>query len=204
MTNESLPLLHPLPDRIETARLVLRPWAVEDAPKLKAIIDANLDHLRAWMPWAMNEPSPVETIAERIEMFRGQRERGEDFNVGVLLGDEGIGGAGLHRRNGPGVLEIGYWIAAAHVRRGYATEAAAALSDLAFAMAGIERVEIRCDPRNVFSAAVPRKLGFVHTTTLEANTVTPTGEPRDTMVWEMTRSSWFASRQHQRTGSDSK
>ena len=196
MTIASLPTLHPLPNRIETPRLVLRPWAVEDAPALKALIDANLDHLRAWMPWAMNEPSPVEVIAERIEMFRGQRERGEDFGVGVLRGDEAIGGAGLHLRDGPGVLEIGYWIAAAHGGRGYATEAAVVLTDLAFAMAGIERVEIRCDPRNVVSAAVPRKLGFVHTTTLKANTVTPTGEPRDTMVWETTRSSWFAKRDY--------
>jgi len=191
---ESPPLLPPLPDQIATSRLLLRPWSADDAPVLKALIDANLEHLRAWMPWAMNEPSPVEAIAKRIEMFRGQRERGEDFGVGVLLGDQAIGGAGLHRRDGPGVLEIGYWMATAHGGRGYATEAAAALTDLAFRMDGIERVEIRCDPRNVVSAAVPQKLGFVHTTTLNANTVTPTGEPRDTMVWEMTRSSWSATR----------
>lgn len=196
MTDGALPLLHPLPERILAPRLVLRPWSVDDAPRLKALIDANLDHLRRWMPWAMNEPSPVEAIAERIEMFRGQRERGEDYGVGLLRGDEAIGGAGLHRRDGPGVLEVGYWIAAAHGGRGYATEAAFALTELAFTMAGIERVEIRCDPRNVVSAAVPRKLGFVHKTTLKANTVTPTGEPRDTMVWETTLSSWLARREH--------
>jgi len=192
--DDALPPLHPLPERIETARLALRPWTVDDAPVLKALIDANLDHLRAWMPWAMNEPSPVEMIAERIEMFRGQRERGEDFGIGVLLGDEAIGGAGLHKRNGPGVLEIGYWMSAPHGGRGYATEAAVALIDVAFAMPGIERIEIQCDPRNVASAAVPRKLGFVHATTLQANTLTPTGEPRDTMVFEMTRSAWSSSR----------
>jgi hypothetical protein len=93
-------------------------------------------------------------------------------------------------------LEVGYWIAAAHGGRGYATEASVVLTDLAFSMDGIERVEIRCDPRNAVSAAVPRKLGFVHTTTLKANTVTPTGEPRDTMVWEMSRSSWFARKEY--------
>src|SRR5678815_5969902 len=67
MTPDALPLLHPLPDRIVTSRLVLRPWSVADAPVLKALIDANLEHLRAWMPWALNEPSPVEAVAQRIE-----------------------------------------------------------------------------------------------------------------------------------------
>ena len=196
MTTESLPLLRPLPDQILTSRLVLRSWKVADAPVLKALIDANLDHLQAWMPWAMNEPSSVEAIAERIEMFQGQRERGEDFGVGVLCGDEAIGGAGLHRRDGPAALEVGYWIAAAHGGRVYATEAAFVLTDLAFTMAGIDRVEIRCDPHNVISAAVPRKLGFVHAATLKANTLTPTGKPRDTMVWETTRSAWFAKREY--------
>jgi RimJ/RimL family protein N-acetyltransferase len=50
----------------------------------------------------------------------------------------------------------------------------------------LSRVEIRCDPRNTASAAVPRRLGYRHVTTLEANVLTPAGEPRDTMVWVQT------------------
>ena len=192
MTTDALPLLHPLPARITTSRLVLRPWNVDDAPVLKALIDANLDHLRAWMPWAMNEPSTVEAIAQRIEMFGGNVREGTDFIVGVFLGDEAIGGSGLHRRDGPDTLEIGYWIAAAHTRRGYAAEAAMALTRVAFAMPHVEHVQIRCDPRNANSAAVPRKLGFDHVTTLEADTLTPTGESRATMVWQISRTTYNA------------
>ena len=190
MNSESLPLLRPLPDRIETTRLILRPWSAADAPVLKALIDANLDHLRAWMPWAMNEPSPVEAIAERVEVFAGNVRDGTDFGVGVFLGDEAIGGAGLHRRNGPDTLEIGYWTASAHTGRGYASEAAMALTSLAFTLPHIEHVQIRCDPHNTSSAAVPRKLGFSHVATLEADTLTPTGEPRATMVWQVSRTQW--------------
>jgi RimJ/RimL family protein N-acetyltransferase len=187
MTAGSLPLLAPLPDQITTSRLLLRPWREADAPVLKALIDANLEHLRTWMPWAMNEPSPIEAIAKRIELFAGHVREGSDFTLGIFLGDEAIGGCGLHRRAGPDTLEIGYWIAAWHTRRGYATEAASALTSLAFRMPHIEHVQIRCDPVNTASAAVPRKLGFTHIETIKADTVTPKGEPRATMVWEISR-----------------
>lgn len=194
-TTESLPLLHPLPEQIVTSRLLLRPWSVDDAPVLKALIDANLDHLRSWMPWAMNEPSPVEAVARRIELFAGHVRDGTDFIVGVFLGGEAIGGSGLHRRSGPDTLEIGYWIASNHTRRGYAAEAAIALTRLAFTMPHVEHVQIRCDPRNEASAAVPRKLGFNHVATLEAETLTPKGERRDTMVWQMSRADFRADHQ---------
>jgi RimJ/RimL family protein N-acetyltransferase len=197
VTTPPLPLLHPLPDRIRTSRLVLRPWSAGDAPVLKALIDANLDHLRAWMPWAMNEPSPVEAIAERIGIFAANVRDGTDYTVGLFLDDEAIGGAGLHRRAGPDTLEIGYWVASDHTGRGYAAEAAMALTSLAFSMLHVEHVQIRCDPRNVFSAAVPRKLGFAHIATLDCDTVTPTGEPRATMVWQMSRTFFNDGREEQ-------
>jgi len=203
MTPDALPLLHPLPDRIVTSRLVLRPWSVADAPVLKALIDANLEHLRAWMPWAMNEPSAVEAIAERIEMFANNVREGTDFIVGILLGDEAIGGSGLHRRAGPDTLEIGYWVASPHTRRGYASEAAMALTRLAFEMPHVEYVQIRCDPRNTHSASVPRKLGFTHIATLEADTLTPIGEPRATMVWQISRATFNGSEERALTTSTS-
>lgn len=179
-------------ERIETPRLVLRRWRREDAPHLKELVDANLEHLRPWMPWAMNEPSSVEVVAERLDLFAQHHRAGADWTMAILLKDEEtlIGGAGLHRRIGPAGLEIGYWISESHTRHGYATEAASALTGAAFAEPGVERVEIRCDPLNVASARVPEKLGYRHTETLTANTTTPTGEPRDTMVWTLTRADY--------------
>ena len=44
-------------------------------------------------------------------------------------------------------------------------------------------VEIRCDPRNERSAAIPRRLGFRLESVLEGDTVAPDGSPRDTQVW---------------------
>jgi RimJ/RimL family protein N-acetyltransferase len=156
------------PERIETERLVLRSYVPGDASAVKEAIDTSLDHLRVFMDWAWAAPEPLEKVQERLGMFDASFARSEDFVFGVFTADESeyLGGAGLHRRVGPGALEIGYWIRASHVRQGLATEVAAALTRVAFERCGVERVEIRVDPANVASIGVPMKLGYTLVTTL--------------------------------------
>jgi RimJ/RimL family protein N-acetyltransferase len=179
------------PPAVHTRRLALRPWAVADAPHLKRAIDENLEHRRAWMPWAMDEPSTLEAIEARIAKFAADFEAGTDGIYAIFSRDASrvLGGTGLHARIDDGV-EIGYWIHHAHVGQGYATEAAGALTATAFTLEAVQQVQIRCDPRNLASAAVPRRLGFQHIDTLQADTLTPTGATRDTMVWQMTRAAF--------------
>jgi len=70
------------------------------------------------------------------------------------------------------------------VNRGIATETAAALTKVGFAIMGLERVEIHCDVRNLRSAAVPPKLGYNHDANLRRRSITA-GEPADSMIWTM-------------------
>ena len=184
------------PRRIDTPRLELHAWAVGQGPALKAAIDANLAHLKAWMDWAVHEPSPLDVVEQRVASFAANFEHGPDWGYVISMRGETaiIGTLGLHARLGPNALEIGYWIDERRQHQGIATEAARAVTEAALALPGVERVEIRCDPNNTRSAGVPRRLGFRYVTTLEKNEVTPTGEPRDTMVWEMTRESLEHSR----------
>jgi RimJ/RimL family protein N-acetyltransferase len=79
---------------------------------------------------------------------------------------EVLGGTGLHTRRGEGVFEIGYWIRASRAGEGLTTEATAALTRVAFEVCEVERVEIRADPENGPSLAIPRKLGFSEEGTL--------------------------------------
>jgi RimJ/RimL family protein N-acetyltransferase len=188
-----LPTPPPLaPSHVRTERLVLRCWAPRDAPQLKSAIDRSLDHLQQWMPWAMSEPSAVDVIEARLDRFRDSFLRGHDWPYGIFDAGETevVGGAGIHPRIGADALEIGYWIRGDCTRRGYATEAATALTRIGFAWHGVNHMEIRCDPRNVRSAAIPRRLGYRHSATLVSDTYTPTGEPRDTMVWTMPVEVW--------------
>ena len=175
----------PAPGPIRTERLVLRCWQRDDAPLVKDAIDSSLDELRLWMPWARSEPSPLESIVQRIEKFRRAFEEGRDWTYGILDAAESrvIGGSGLHPRTQPGRLEIGYWIRSSDTGQGFATEVAAALADRAFHLHGAEGVEIRCDPRNARSAAVPQRLGFTLEQTLVGDTTAPDGSVRDTQVW---------------------
>ncbi len=50
----------PPPYRIRTERLTIRCWEPRDASLLKDALDSSLDHLRPWMPWALEEPRPLD------------------------------------------------------------------------------------------------------------------------------------------------
>lgn len=176
--------------RIETPRMVIRCWKPGDAQLLKTAIDSSLDHLRPWMPFAANEPTDVQTKINLLRRFRGNFDLDVDYVYGIFDRDEAevLGGTGLHTRIGKNALEIGYWIRADAVGRGLATEATAALTQTAFVVNGVDRVEIHCDPQNSASAAVPRKLGFMHEATLQRRIAFgDDGEMRDSMIWTLFR-----------------
>lgn len=173
--------------RVETQRLVIRCWQPVDATHLQAAIDGSLDHLRPWMPWAEGEQEGVEARIERLRVWRAHFDLDQDYVYGIwnLTEDGVLGGTGLHTRRGPDTLEIGYWIHADHINQGLATEAAAALTRVAFEVNGVRCVEIRNAPENARSAAVPRKLGFVHEATLRQRLPSADGRFRDVMIWSL-------------------
>ena len=57
-------------------------------------------------------------------------------------------------------LEIGYWLGEPHWNRGYATEAAHALIDMAFRTRDIAHIDARCRVTNIASRRVIQKCGF--------------------------------------------
>lgn len=172
--------------RIETPRLVLRCWEPRDAALLKTAIDENLDHLQPWMPWAVDEPTDLDTKVAALRRFRSDFDADREYIYAIFNADESVvlGGTGFDPREG-NALEIGYWIHVAHLNRGFATEAAAALTQAAFALHHAERLEIHCDPANVRSAAVPRKLGYTHEATLRRRIPHPGHPLRDDMIWTL-------------------
>ena len=153
--------------RIETKRLVLRCWKPEDAALIQEATAANKEHLLPFMPWAADEPQTVEQKVELTRKFRGLFDRGEDYIYGIFNRDESraLGGTGLHTRPKDNALEIGYWLHKDFINQGLITESTAALTKVAFEMYHVDRMEIHCAVDNLASAAVPRKLGYVHEAT---------------------------------------
>ena len=173
-----------------TTRLLIRGWTPADAPALKAAIDGSLAELKRWMSWAKNEPSELPVLEERLARFQAEFAAGTHYACGIFArsGEEVLGGVSLIARIGPGALELGYWLRNDRTGRGYATEAAAALSRVGLAMAGIERIEIRCDPGNRASWAVAERLGYRLLRTSIEPVPYSDGEVAPTMVWSLSRS----------------
>jgi RimJ/RimL family protein N-acetyltransferase len=187
--------MHPSVYRVETPRVLLRCWSPEDALAVKQAEDDSREHLLPFMLWAAELPQPIGDVIDKLRLFRSWFDTGEDFMFGVFSRDDGrcLGGAGLHPRVGQGGLEIGYWIRAAHVQQGLATEVAGALTRVAFEVARVRWVEIRCATRNGASAGVPRKLGFVHEATLKDRLVLGSGAIDDALVFTLLARDYEAS-----------
>lgn len=175
--------------RIVTNRLVVRCWSPTDAPLVSAAIEASMDHLRPWMPWIASEPKTIDDRMAFLRSMRAQFDTDEQYVYGIFDAKEKnvLGGAGLHRRVGPRALEIGYWVHAAHINTGIATEVSGALTRVGFAIHDLLRMEIHCDPKNDRSAAVPRKLGYHYDGTFRGRLVQNDDTLRDTMVWTLQR-----------------
>ncbi|HEU4974309.1 MAG TPA: GNAT family N-acetyltransferase [Baekduia sp.] len=138
----------------------VREWREQDAEALQRAVVESVEHLRPWMPWAADEPHEV---AWRRVWLREQvagREAGGDLFAGFFVRGEVVGAGGLHRRIGPGGLEIGYWVHVAWTGRGVATAAAGRLVEMAFEDPAVDHVEIHHDAANVASGRIPGRLGF--------------------------------------------
>jgi RimJ/RimL family protein N-acetyltransferase len=179
------------PYLIRTDRLVIRCWEPRDAELLKEAIDSSLDHLRPWLPWADEEPTPLEEKIALLRRFRGNFDLAQDFVYGLFTADESqvVGGSGLHTRVGDDAFEIGYWIRSSEAGQGLATEAAGALTRVAFEVCGVDRVEIHVEPANELSAGIPRKLGFREEATLRRRLYSRAAEGvrRDVIVFTLFR-----------------
>ena len=151
-----------VPYRIETARTVIRCWHPNDAPILQNAINASVESLLPWMPWAKGEPKEYHSKIDTLRTFRGNFDLGNDFVLGIFDSEETevLGGCGLHTRAGKYSLEIGYWINKTHQQKGYATEITRALIIAGFELSDIDNIQIYCDVKNVASLQVIEKTGF--------------------------------------------
>src|SRR5215472_19045285 len=188
------------PERVAAGPLVLRRVEADDAAVIAAAVGASLEHLRPWMAWATPEAADVRTqllrVAEADELWETGAgfiyvmiapDRAPDGPPGPAAGrgdpdGEFVGTIGMHRRAADDAVEIGYWIASAKTRRGYATAAARALTPVALELSSARRAEIHCDEANTASAAIPRRLGY-RLDRVEAHEPEAPGERGRRMIW---------------------
>ena len=136
---------------------VLRRLAVEDASALFAVVDRDRERLGAWFPWveATRSQRDEEAWIRHLRMDPEARD-----GLGIFVGDDLVGGAGLLVDPFRIVGEIGYWIRTDHEGRGLVTAAVRVLLREGFDLVGLHRITIRAGVDNARSRAIPERLGF--------------------------------------------
>lgn len=172
--------------RIETTRMLLRPWEAADAEALRAAFEVSRAALERWTPWVLAESDTVDALRGKLQRFADNFSAGVEWRYAMIARGDGriLGGASLHPRIGPGAIELGYWVATPATGQGFATEAAEALTAQALRSADIERIEIRCDPANRASMCVPQRLGYRAAPALVHEPPTPGRPGGAVVVWE--------------------
>jgi RimJ/RimL family protein N-acetyltransferase len=165
-------------------RYLLRQFRAGDAKVLALAVGQSLEHLRPWMPWADDESADEHFQRRRLRGVQHKAATGEEWQYGLFPTDEErvLGSFGLMTRQGAGTIEIGYWVHVDEIGHGLATLAGAALTNAALAVHGITTVYIRCDEKNLRSAAVPRRLGYTLDETTRRAPEAP-GESGELMIW---------------------
>jgi RimJ/RimL family protein N-acetyltransferase len=181
--------------RIESERLVIRCYNPKDALYLQKAVQESVEHLRPWMSWVKDEPEELKVKIERLRLFRADFDLSKNYVYGVFDPNETelVGGTGLQPGVGSNAFEIWYWIHVNHVNKGYATEISAALTKVAFEIENVNRVEIHCNPNNIISAAIPKKLRYVYEATLRNRSENIEGELIDLMIWSIIREEYLKS-----------
>lgn len=186
--------MNQLPETLASEVVTLRRYRPSDVAGLKQAIEASYDDLRRFLPWAQSPPtdeSVAEFVTPAAELFGGEH----DANYAITLATDAsiVGSCGLMPRIGPRALEVGYWVDSRYTGRRIATTTATLLTDAAFGLSDIDRVEIHCDEANAASAAVARNCGFRLDRIVRDATRTADASGRS-MIWVVGRDEWAAGR----------
>jgi ribosomal-protein-serine acetyltransferase len=141
---------------------LVRPLQEADVPELFALVDANREYLRAWLPW-LDTTRREEDVRAFVVDARQKAASGVSVQFAIVEAGRIAGVIGFHEIDQPhSQVGIGYWVAEDRQRRGLATRAVRALVAMAFDELDLNRVEIHVATENVRSRAIPERLGFRH------------------------------------------
>ncbi|QWZ07146.1 GNAT family N-acetyltransferase [Nocardioides panacis] len=121
---------------------------------------ASREEVCRYQGWGPNTEEQTRAFVEQAVAAADERPRNRFVYV-VTCDGEVVGSCELNLR-GDGQGEIGYGLHPEHWGRGLATAAARLLLELCFTDLRLHRVFATCDPRNLASGRVLRRLGMTH------------------------------------------
>ncbi|GII61376.1 N-acetyltransferase [Sphaerisporangium krabiense] len=175
---------------IETARLSLRPFTMDDLEALYAF--HSRPDVARFLYWDARTRDETRAALENKIGWAQLREGGDTLNIaaelretGVLIGDLTLFWRSAEHRQG----EIGFVFHPDHHGRGLATEASREILRLGFEDLGLHRIYGRCEARNTPSARLLERLGMRREAHLVENELFK-GEWSDELVYAMLRREW--------------
>lgn len=168
---------------IRTDRLILRPPETADARRIGMLSrDRDVARMVSLMPF----PQPDICAEGFILIMQARARLGSDHVYAIDLPGEGpIGVCGAHGHGEQGV-EVGYWLGRPYWGKGFATEAARAVTAFADRL-GRGQVTAGHFVDNPASGRVLEKVGFVYTGEIAARFSLARGAKVDTRVMQLDR-----------------
>jgi RimJ/RimL family protein N-acetyltransferase len=173
---------------LRTERLILRPFALEDAPAVKLYASAvEIAGVTQHIPHPYEDGMAEGWIASHQSAF----EAGEMscFAITLREGGEFIGAIGLGFNSSNRSAELGYWIGLPFWGQGYCTEAAGAVLDYGFGVRGLDRIVATHFGRNPASGRVMQKIGMTQEGCLRRH-VLKWGRREDLVYYGILREEW--------------
>lgn len=177
--------------QLETARLLLLPLALTDAPAIQRVFPSweIVRYLNPRVPW----PYPSDGAEAFVrDVALPAMARGDEWLWSLLLKADPGTLIGLIHLLAPRDAEMdnrGFWIDPAHQGQGLMTEAADAVTGFWFDTLGFERLRTSKAVPNAASSRITRKQGMRLVGTTERDYV---GGRFATEIWEITRDEWNA------------
>lgn len=157
---------------LDSERILLRPPRLADYQAWSAARRESRAHLAPWEPaWAADHLT-LSAFRQRVRWARVAMRKDRAWPFFIILKESRalVGAVTLDNvRRGPAEAgTLGYWTAAAHLRRGYMLEALGLVRRFAFEELGLSRLEAGCLPENAASRALLERAGFRHEGVAEA------------------------------------
>ncbi len=146
---------------LNTVRLVLRPFRLEDASEIQRLIgDREIAATTLRIPY----PYPDGAAEEWINSVAPRYEKGETVAFVITRAEDLalLGGIGLDITREHERAELGYWIGKPYWGNGYCTEAARAVVEYAFEVLGLNRISACHFANNEASGRVMRNIGMTY------------------------------------------
>lgn len=175
--------------KLETGRLILRPWEETDAESLYEYAkDPAVGPVAGW--------PPHKSVAESLDVIRNVLNGPQCYAICEKGSNKAIGAVELKLNGNTDMTtkedecELGYWLGKPFWGRGYMPEAAAALLRHGFENLGMQTIWCGYYDGNINSKRVQEKLGFAYHHTCEAVEVPLMHETRVGHTNMLTKENW--------------